>query len=239
MKQKKILFVIPAYNEAENIAKVIEDIKLNIPKADILVVNDYSSDNTKEVAENENVICINHVFNMGYARGIQTGLKYALEKDYDLVIQFDGDGQHLAVETKKMFQKIEDTNCDIVIGSRFLEKTNYPHPLFRKLGTNIFSSLIKVFCNTKITDPTSGLQCLNKEVIKKYSKIGEYPEFPDANLIIEMLYSGFIIEEVSVQMKQREFGTSMHSGVLKPIKYMVKIFYSIIFILIQNIGRSK
>ena len=83
----------------------------------------------------------------------------------------------------------------------------------------------------------SGFQCLNKNVIKKYSRIGGYPEYPDANLVIEMLLSDYKIVEVPVKMRLREQGESMHGGIFKPIKYMINMFYTIFFILIQNIGR--
>ncbi|MDD2628435.1 MAG: glycosyltransferase family 2 protein, partial [Clostridia bacterium] len=125
---------------------------------------------------------------------------------------------------------------DIVIGSRFLEKTDYPHSFFRMLGTKIFTFLIELFCDKKITDPTSGFQCLNKRVIKRYAN--SYPEFPDANLIMEMLYEGYDIQEITAQMRIRENGESMHGGIIKPIKYMILMFYTIIIILLRNIFRK-
>jgi len=96
-----------------------------------------------------------------------------------------------------------------------------------------------MFCKKKIADPLSGFQCLNKKVIKRYSKMGGYPEFPDANLVIEMLMSGYTIEEIPVKMRIRESGESMHGGIIKPIKYMINMFYTILFIVIQNIGCKK
>lgn len=239
MKNKKILFVIPAYNEEKNIKNVISDINKNVPSADIVVINDCSTDKTKEIVSKENVILLNSVFNMRYAMAVQTGLKYASYNNYDYVIQFDGDGQHLASEAKKLIDEMKKTNADIIIGSRFLEKTDYKHPLFRKIGTKIFSWLIKVLCRKKITDPTSGLQCLNKNVIDLYSKIGKYPEFPDANLVIEMLYNGYDIREISVVMKENNTGQSMHGGIIKPIKYMIKVFYSIFIIFIRHAFRRS
>lgn len=236
-KNDKILFVIPAYNEADNIEKVLKEIKRDVKNADILVINDCSKDNTRQIVEQNGVKCISNIFNMRYAMAVQTGFKYAYENDYDFVIQFDADGQHVAKYANDMLKKIKDTNCDIVIGSRFLKKTDYKHSFFRMIGTKLFRFTIKLFCHKKITDPTSGFQCLNRRVIERYCKMGNYPEFPDANLIIEMLYDGYSIEEVSVHMRARENGVSMHSGVWKPIKYMIKIFYSIIITIIKNVGK--
>lgn len=142
----KILFVIPAYNEAENIEKVLNEIKKDAPFADILVINDCSKDNTKEIVENNNVKCINNIFNMRYAMAVQTGIKYASSHSYDYVIQFDADGQHIASEAIKLYKEAKKDNCDIVIGSRYIKDTGYPCPLFRRIGTKLFASIIRIFC---------------------------------------------------------------------------------------------
>lgn len=235
----KVLFVIPAYNEAENIEKVLKEIKKDAPFADVLVINDCSTDNTEEIVREMGVKCITNIFNMRYAMAVQTGMKYAYENNYDYVIQFDADGQHIAKEAIKLYEEIKEKKCDIVIGSRYLVKTNYPCPPLRRFGTKLFEIMISIFCHEKIADPLSGFQCLNKKVIKKYAKMGNYPEFPDANLVIEMLLKGYKISEVPVEMRLREFGVSMHGGIIKPIKYMVGMFYTICFIVVQNIGIRK
>ena len=228
----KILFVIPAYNEEENIEKVLKEIKHDIPSADILVINDCSTDSTLEKVKAAKVKCISNIFNMGYAMAVQTGIKYAYINDYDYVIQFDADGQHIASEALKLYKYSKEKCCDIVIGSRYLKDMGYPCPKARRIGTKIFELIIKAACKKKIADPLSGFQCLNKRVIKKYSKMGTYPEFPDANLIIEMLLNDYYIEETPVKMRLRETGESMHRGILKPIKYMINMFYTIFFVLI-------
>ena len=232
--EEKVLFVIPAYNESENIEKVLQEIKKDASFADILVINDCSKDNTKEIVEKNGVKCITGVFNLRYAWAVQTGIKYAYQNDYDYVIQFDADGQHIAKEAIKLYKAVKEEKVDIAIGSRYLEDTGYPCPFFRRVGTKIFASMIQLFCKQKIADPLSGFQCLNKKVIEKYSKMGAYPEFPDANLVIEMLLSGYKIKEVPVKMRLREAGESMHGGIIKPIKYMINMFYTIIFVIIQN-----
>lgn len=228
----KILFVIPAYNEEKNIEKVLKEIKKDVDYADILVINDCSKDKTEEVVKRNGVKCISNIFNMRYAMAVQTGIKYAYENGYDYVIQFDADGQHIAKEAEKLYKYSKENNCDIVIGSRYLEDVGYPCPFFRRVGTKIFELIIKIFCKKKIADPLSGFQCLNKKVIERYAKMGNYPEFPDANLIIEMLLNGYKIEEVPTKMRLRETGESMHGGIIKPIKYMINMAYTIIFVLI-------
>mgnify|MGYP004553562653 FL=1 len=237
--ESKVLFVIPAYNEAENIEKVLKEIKKDASFADILVINDCSKDDTRKVVEKNDVKCISNVFNVRYAMAVQTGIKYAYYNDYDYVIQFDADGQHIASEAIKLYEEIKKTNCDIVIGSRYLKDMGYPCPLFRRIGTKLFELLIKLFTGKKIADPLSGFQCLNKDVIKRYAQMGNYPEFPDANLIIEMLFEGYEIKEIPVKMRLREAGESMHGGIIKPIKYMIRMFYEIVIITIKSIGVKK
>lgn len=238
-KKDKILFVIPAYNEEKNIKKVLEEIKKDVPFADIVVINDASKDDTSVIVKKEKILCIDMLYNVGYAMAVQTGIKYASQNDYDYVIQFDADGQHIAKEALRLLEESKKDNYDIVIGSRYLQNTGYKCPVFRRIGTKMFEILIKIFCHKKIADPLSGFQCLNKKVIKLYSKKGEYPEYPDANLIIEMLYKNYKIKEVPVKMRNRETGESMHSGILKPIKYMISMFYTIVLIVIKNVGGRK
>lgn len=148
-------------------------------------------------------------------------------------------GQHIAKEAKKLLQYMENNQPDIVIGSRFLEQTEYQHRAMRKLGTNILSGLIKLICHKTIKDPTSGFQCMNQKAIRYFSGMGNYPEFPDANLIIELLLEGYEICEISTQMRERKYGKSMHKGMIGPMKYMIKVFYNIIIIILRNLFRKK
>lgn len=235
----KLLIVIPAYNEAENIGKVMDEIKKDIKGADILVINDCSKDNTKEIVEKAGVKCISNIFNMRYARAVQVGLKYARDNGYDYVIQMDADGQHIASEAEKLYKEIKKSGSDIVIGSRYLVDTGYPCPFFRKVGTKFFAGMIKIFTGKKIADPLSGFQCLNKDVINYYAGCGNYPEYPDANLVIEMLLKGYKISEISVKMRLRENGVSMHSGIMKPIKYMITQFYTCIVLVVKYVGKRR
>jgi glycosyltransferase involved in cell wall biosynthesis len=230
----KILIIIPCYNEELNIEKVVYELKVDFGIADVLCVNDCSKDNTLAVLKQiPSIRFLNLPINLGYSGALQTGFKYAFENDYDFVIQFDGDGQHIASEAKKIFDKLVKEDLDIVIGSRFKENSGYKHGFFRTVGTKIFILLIKLFAKRTITDPTSGFQVLRKNVFTRYSKIHNFPEYPDANLIIEMLLLGYKIDEVPVKMRLREFGVSMHGGFWNPIQYMIRMFFSIFMILIS------
>lgn len=229
---KDLLVIVPAYNEEMNITNVINELREDIKEADILVINDCSTDNTPKILEEMKVNYITTPFNLRYAGGVQTGFKYALAKGYKYVAQFDGDGQHVASELNKMFQKMKEDDVDIMIGSRFKEQTEYKHPFFRRVGTALFQKIIKIACSKEITDPTSGLQILSKRVYTRYAKINNYPEYPDANLIIEMLMQGYKIEEVPVKMKERIYGESMHScNMVTNIIYDKQCFIDIFLII--------
>lgn len=239
MSKNKVLIVMPAYNEEENILRVIKELKKDIPRYfDILVINDCSKDNTRKILEENHIPHLNNVFNMKYAMSVQTGIKYAYLNHYDYVILMDADGQHIATEAIKLYDALIKDNKDIVIGSRYLKDYGYPCQKCRRLGTKIFEKIILLLCHQKIVDPLSGFQCINKRVIQEYAKKSGYPEYPDANLIISMLFKGYKIEEVPVRMRARENGTSMHAGIKGPIKYMINMFYTIVFIVIQNIGKK-
>ena len=239
VKKDKILVVIPAYNESENIESVLKEIKKDIHYADILVINDCSKDNTAEIVKKNGVKCITNIMNMRYAWAVQTGIKYARDHGYDYVIQMDADGQHIASEAEKLYKEIKKKKTDIVIGSRYLVDTGYPCPFFRRIGTKFFSLLIGLFTGKKIADPLSGFQCLNRDVIEYYAGCGNYPEFPDANLVIEMLLKGYTITETPVKMRLRETGESMHGGIWKPIKYMVTQFFNCVVIVIKYVGKRR
>lgn len=230
---KELLVIVPAYNEEKNIIAVVNDLKNQLPFADILVINDNSKDNTAKVLKENDIDFVTTPFNLRYAGVVQTGFKYAVIKDYKYAAQFDGDGQHIGAELAKMYDIIKESDIDIVIGSRFLEKTEYQHAFFRKIGTLFFQKIIKFATKQEITDPTSGQQILSRRVYTRYSKMAHYPDYPDANLIIEMLLKGYKIKEVPVKMQERIYGESMHAGIWGPFVYMIRMMYSIALVLIK------
>lgn len=237
LMKDRVLVVIPAYNEVDSISRVLGEVERELPWAKILVVNDCSTDGT-ETKIGKGVKIINNTFNMGYAMSMQTGIKYAERNGFDYVLQMDADGQHLASEAKKMLDTCKDKKADIVLGSRYYKGSTYKAPFFRRFGTRLFEFLIRVFCRKKITDPLTGFQCINRKVIEHYAKPGNYPEYPDAGLIIEMLMKKYKIIEVPVKMKKREAGESMHSGIISPIVYMATQLYSCVVVFIKFVGRK-
>jgi glycosyltransferase involved in cell wall biosynthesis len=231
--KEKILVIIPAFNEEENIVRVIDELKSDMPQLDLLVVDDGSNDRTVELVRHSIVQCLSLPFNIGYSGALQAGYKYAVARDYDFVVQFDGDGQHIAGEIGTLLDAQHETEADIVIGSRFIRSCGYRHSCARMFGTLLFRYLITAICGVAIHDPTSGFQLIKRRAFERYSVMHNFPYFPDANIIIEMLLHDFKIAEVQVTMRQREFGQSMHSGLLNPFIYTIKVIYSIFIIIIK------
>ena len=219
----KVLIIIPAYNEAQNIEKTVKDVTENTDY-DYIVINDCSKDNTKEVCEKNNFNMLSLPINYGLTSGIQLGMKYAYQNGYDIAIQFDGDGQHQAKELPKLIKEIENQN-DIVIGSRFITKSK---PVsIRMLGSNLITLIIKIITGKTIKDPTSGMRAYNKKVIKELVENSSLSPEPDT--IVYMFKKKRKIKEVQVDMKEREFGESYFNPI-KSATYMINVFCSIIFI---------
>ena len=227
----KVLIIIPAYNEALNIIKTVEDVKTNC-KYDYVVINDGSKDNTKEICEEHGFNLVSLPVNYGLASAVQVGMKYALNNNYDVAIQFDGDGQHQAKYLKDLVKEIEENNADIVIGSRFATKKK---PLTaRMLGSRIITFFTKLTTGKTIKDTTSGMRAYNKKAIWEFIRNTSLTPEPDT--MVYMLKKGLKVKEVQVEMKEREFGKSYLTPI-KSMKYMVNMIFSIVFI--RAITRKK
>lgn len=230
----KLLVIVPTYNEALNIASVVEELRAYLQQdADILVVDDCSVDGTQDVLKKLDVAFVALPFNLGYSGALQTGYKYALANNYDYIVQFDGDGQHIAKEIGTLVSAYKDCPADIIIGSRFVSSGEHHHSFLKRFATSLFCRLIKKITRTTLHDPTSGFQLLNRKAFDRYSKIHNFPYYPDANIIIEMLLNGYEVQEVQVGMRKRVFGESMHDGLIRQAKYMIKVIYSIFIITLK------
>lgn len=220
----KTLVVIPAYNEALNIEKTVHDLEINAPDVDYVVVNDGSKDNTLEVLKKNHFNYIDGFCNLGLFGAVQTGFKLALKEDYDVVIQFDGDGQHSAKYIELLVKEIENGNS-IVIGSRFVDEKK-PFTA-RMIGSRFIAGAIKLVTGKTITDPTSGFRAYDRACIKDYALEMNNPPEPDT--LVYMLRKQRKIKEIQVQMSEREFGES-YLNLVNTIKYMSRMMVSIFLI---------
>lgn len=229
----KTLIVIPAFNEAKNIAKVLEGIRRCAPELPVLVIDDGSSDATAQIAGEQGSKVISLPFNSGYGVALQTGFIFALKNGFTTVVQMDADGQHDPRYIIDMLQEIQTDDLDVVIGSRFLGNNKYKTSIFKHLGMYIFGKLASFFCGQTVSDPTSGFQVLKGKPIQFVASDYYPPDYPDADFIIMLHRCGFKIREVPVTMHGSPNNKSMHRG-HKTIYYVFKMFLSIIVTLLRQ-----
>ena len=229
----KILVIVPAYNEHASIPGVIKDLREHAPDADILVVDDGSSDDTARTASSLGVTVIRLPFNLGIGGAVQTGYLYARQRDYDIAIQFDGDGQHMAAEIAGLLEPIRKGDADLVYGSRFLPGGLYEAPFFRKVGIWIFSRALSVIMGMRVTDTTSGFRAANRSVILFFSRM--YPDdYPEVESLVLLHKKKLRIREVPVTMRERTSGTSSITPV-RSMYYMVKVLLAIAIDLLKRV----
>ena len=240
-KRKKVLIIIPAFNEGKNIGPLLEKLERKDISdiCDVLVINDASTDDTGQVVRNRGHKVIRNIYNLGYGSGLQAGYRYAKRYDYSFVIQMDGDGQHDPENVLKIYKAlttVDENNHvpDIVLGSRFLKDSpEYKSTLAKDMGYVLFRSLIRILTGKKISDPTTGLQGLSRRTFCYYAGFDHFDDqYPDANMILQMLMLGYEVKEIPALMHQRTTGKSMHSGI-KPIIYMIRMCYSIFAVWIR------
>lgn len=219
-----LLIIIPAYNEDENIERVVNNLIENYPQYDYVVVNDGSSDDTRKICAKKGYNFLDLPINVGLAGAIRAGIRYANYHGYDYAVQIDGDGQHDPKYIKDMLEKMRSAQADIVIGSRFKEKKK-PHSM-RMLGSRIISGAIKLTTGgEKIEAVTSGMRLFNKRMIKNFGYNMHYSPEPDT--IAYLLNCGIKIEEIQVEMYERIAGTS-YLNLKNSVWYMLKMLFSIL-----------
>ncbi len=222
----KKLIIIPAYNESESINSTVEEIKKNAPDFDYIIINDCSVDNTRNICEERGYNIVNLPINLGIGGAVQTGYKYGVNNGYDLAVQVDGDGQHNPQFLNKMSEYLVETNADMVIGSRFLEKEGFQSSGTRRIGIKYFTFLIKILTGKTITDPTSGLRIVNRQVMEQFAR--DYPkDYPEPESVVAILRKKKRVEEIPVIMRERNGGVSSIS-LKKSVYYMIKVTLAII-----------
>ena len=230
----KVLIIIPAYNEEKNILNTYKSIvdfnKNNKTNYECIVINDCSTDGTKKILEDNNIPHINLIHNLGIGGAVQTGYKYAYYHDYDIAVQYDGDGQHDVAYIEKIIKPLIDKKADMVIGSRFIDKSlkGFKSSAARRIGIKVISAFIKFATGYKVYDTTSGFRAINKKVILEFAS--EYPsEYPEPVTDAEVLKKGYKISEVPVVMKKRIGGISSIRA-WKSVYYMLNVCLALLAI---------
>ena len=232
--RRACLAVVPAYNEAATVGRVIDALRRHAPELDILVVDDGSTDATALIAEAAGVSVLRLPFNLGIGGAVQAGFKFADEHGYDFMIQVDGDGQHDPREIGKLFDAMDGPDrADMICGTRFATKTGYMAPISRRTGIHIFAFLLSRLLRQPVTDPTSGFRLYNRRAIAVFAR--DYPhDYPEVEAVLMLHHHRLTMREVPVRMYQRGGGvSSIGSG--KSFYYMVKVLLA----LFVGLGRRR
>jgi glycosyltransferase involved in cell wall biosynthesis len=224
---EKLLIIVPAYNEEGRVGRVVRDVKGVLPAADVLVIDDGSTDGTTAEALGAGAITVSLPLNAGYGAALQTGYKFAARNGYAIVGQIDADGQHRAEYLTTMLAKLQEERADVIIGSRFLSRDGHYKPSrARALGIGLFARLASLITHERVSDPTSGFQLMRVDVARFFCSDVYPTDYPDADILILLHRTGFRVCEVEVHMRPSP-GQSMHSGHSSPY-YVYKMMLSIL-----------
>lgn len=241
MKTKELLIIMPAYNEEKNLPDVLDQIEASgiLSMADVLIINDASSDATPRIAAKRNFNMVSNAFGLGYGGAIQVGYKYAVQEGYQYLIQMDSDGQHDVCNIPVIYERLLQRDArgqrpDIVLGTRYLEASrSFPLSAAKRLAHRLFRLLIRAVTGQNISDPTTGLQGLSRMAFSCYARYDNFDvRYPDANMLLQMMLLDYAVVEVPAVMHPRTAGTSIHSG-LKPLWYMVRMPFSMLAIVFR------
>jgi glycosyltransferase involved in cell wall biosynthesis len=222
----KTLVMIPALNEEDSIAHVIGQIHAHVPWADVVVINDGSTDRTAAIAEACGAIVLAMPFNVGIGSAVQTGFVYAARHGYDVTVQNDGDGQHNPAEIPLLVRTLGESGADLMIGSRYLEDRGYITPWQRKIGIVILARVVSLVTGWRITDPTSGFRASNRRAIELCARVYPY-DYPEPEAIVLLKKAGFQVREMPVTMNARYGGMSSITP-LRSAYYMIKVILAIL-----------
>jgi hypothetical protein len=224
-----MIAIVPARNEAECIAGVVEEIKAFDASCAVLVVDDGSTDRTAALARGAGARVVSLPFNLGIGGAVQTGFKVAHEEGFDVAVRLDGDGQHLAVELPKLLSPIREDSADIVVGSRFAGTEEYRPPFARRVGIKLFARVVSLLTRQRVTDTTSGFQACNRKAIRLFA--GDYPhDYPEVEATVMVFKHRLRLAEVPVKMREREAGRSSIGGfwsVYYAIKVLLAVFMAV------------
>ena len=224
-ERSRLLVVIPAYNEEMNIRNVMDDLRKCCPEYDYLIINDGSTDGTLEICRKNGYNVLDLPVNLGISGGFQAGMRYALSNGYRYVVQFDGDGQHLARYIRPMYECALQGNYDIVIASRYIRGKKGLSP--REIGSRLISLCILLVTGRRITDPTSGMRLYCRGIIEKIATQMNYDPEPDT--LAALMRRGATVCEIPARMHDRAHGAS-YLTFTNSVKYMVYTCTSILVV---------
>jgi len=229
----KLLVVVPAYNEADSIGGVISRVRTSVPEADVLVIDDGSTDATAAIAQEAGAFVVSLPHNLGIGSAVQTGYIFAAEMAYDIAVQVDGDGQHNPAEIPEIVAPLLAGQADVVIGSRYIEDRGYITPFLRQMGIFVLATIVSLIIRQRVTDTTSGFRAVNRRVIEFCAR--EYPrDYPEPESVVLFRRARFRVREIPVTMNPRYGGKSSITP-MRSFYYMVKVLLAIFIGLLRRV----
>lgn len=201
LKSKTILVGIPAYNESISIGSLVLQAKRYADS--VIVVDDGSKDDTAWVAERAGADVIKHDSNMGKGRAIRSILASVQDKDFDVLVLLDGDGQHLTEEITSVIEPIIQNYADVVIGSRYISAHTTETPFYRRIGQQILDMMTNGVAGTKVTDTQSGFRALSPEAVDQLN-IRTDGMGVESEMIVTAADQELSIEEVPISVRYEE-----------------------------------
>jgi glycosyltransferase involved in cell wall biosynthesis len=224
--------IVPAYNEEQSVAKVVDELRAFDPGLEIVVVDDGSTDRTAEVARSRGAHVVRLPFNLGIGSAVQTGFRYAWQHGFDVAVRVDGDGQHDPAELGAVLEPVLAGEADVVAGSRFLGGDGYRSSRSRRVGIRLLALSVSALTRQRVTDPTSGFQAANRRAICLFA--ADYPhDYPEAEAAVMIAKHELTLREVPVAMRARETGRSSITAV-RSVYYMVKVVLAIFVALFRR-----
>jgi glycosyltransferase involved in cell wall biosynthesis len=221
MSPERRIAIVPAYNEEQNIGRVVGELRAFDPGLEIVVVSDGSTDRTAENAEAAGARVLRLPYNLGIGGAVQTGFKYAWKRGYELAVRCDGDGQHVPGELPKVIRPVVAGEADIVVGSRFVSGDGYRSSASRRLGIRLLATVVSAIARQRVTDTTSGFQALNRRALELFA--ADYPhDYPEVEGMVMTIKHRLRLVEVPVQMRERRHGRSSITA-FRSVYYMAKV----------------
>ena len=238
MTDRRLVAIVPAWNESGAIGAVVDEINGFDLAIDVVVVDDASTDHTASVAESRGATVLRLPFNVGIGGAVQTGFRYARDEGYDVAVRLDGDGQHAASEIPKILGPIEAGDADLVIGSRFVDPGGtYRPPFARRIGIGVFARLVSVLGGQRVTDTTSGFVALDRVGIELFAT--SFPDdYPEVEATLVALRSGLRVTQAQVDMRERTTGSSSITFV-RSLYYIVKVMLSLLVASLRRYPRLE
>lgn len=224
-RESAVLVIIPAFNEEASLERVVSSLKAGVPQAEIAVINDGSRDGTGALIDRLGVIALHLPRHVGVGAAEQAGFRYALEKGYEWVVRNDGDGQHNPQEIPLLLDALRTTECDVVVGSRYLEDRGYVTPRARRLGILVLAAVVSLVCRRRFTDPTSGFRAFNRRAVRLCART--YPDrYPEAQALVRFVRAGLRVREIPVTMNPR-YGGKSSIQLRDSAAYMLRVLLAI------------